>query len=233
MYLLLISLISFSCFGKTFDTYGARPFLSLSKSLSAKGVLTFYHADTFSFSDRTFNNKHYRNRNQQAYFQTAYNYKIFPHLNIAGGHIYQRNNPLDVDFTNEHRIFEQAVLSHAYDALVMTHRIRFEQRFIDERHSHEFKTRLRYQIGAKIPLQGRNIDPKEWYFNCYNEFYFSTTGERNAFFSDDWAYLGLGYQTVDWGKLEFGPLAQYAVVNRDKDFRSFYVLQFGWILNFK
>ena len=70
-----------------------------------------------------------------------------------------------------------------------------------------------------VPLDGRQLDPGEWYFNCYNEFYFS--------------YAGFGYQTLDWGKLEIGSLAQYSVVNYDKDFKSFYALQFGWILKFK
>lgn len=231
----LIVLLIFICssvHAKTFDSYGVVPFISLNKGIATKTDLNFYHSDTFGLTENKFNGRQYKSRPQQTYFQTALNYKFLPFLNLSIGHIYQRNNPLDVDFVNEHRIFEQMTFSHSLDEKQFTHRIRYEQRFIDERDAHEFKTRLRYQIGLNFPLQGRQLDPGEWYFNCYNEFYFSTTGERHAFYSDDWAYAGLGYQTMEWGKLEAGPLAQYSVINRDKDFKSFYALQFGWILKF-
>lgn len=218
---------------KSFETFGAVPFLSLSKSLSAKTDLSFYHSDTFALTEGKFASKKYPSRDQQAYFQTSIGYKLTPSFNLAIGHIYQRNNPMDVDFVNEHRIFEQATFSHIHFDKQFTHRIRFEQRFIDERHNHQNKTRLRYQVGMSFPLQGRQLDPGEWYFNSYNEFYFSTTGERNAFYSDDWVYAGCGYLTQEWGKIEVGPLAQYSVVNRDKDIRAFYALQLGWILSFK
>ncbi len=230
--LILFFLILGSAQAKTFDSWGVVPFLSLSKGISTKTDINFYHSDTFSFTNNHFQRRHYPSRDQQTYFQTGITYKFLPWLNLTIGHIYQRNNPLDVDFTNEHRVFEQVVLSHDHDEYKFTHRFRFEQRFVDERESHEFKTRLRYQIGLSFPLQGRQLDPEEWYFNCYNEFYFSTTGERNSFYSDDWAYAGFGYQTRTWGRLEAGPLAQYSTVNRDKDFRSFYAAQFGWILKF-
>jgi hypothetical protein len=230
--LIFILLFIGSAYAKTFDSYGLVPFISLSKGLSTKTDLNFYHSDTFGLTDNQFQGKHYKSRHQQTYFQTGFNYKFRPYLNLTIGHIYQRNNPIDVEFVNEHRIFEQMTFAHAIDEKQFTHRIRYEQRFIDDREEHEFKTRLRYQIGLSFPLQGRQLDPGEWYFNCYNEFYFSTTGERYAFYSDDWAYAGFGYQTQEWGKLEAGPLAQYSVINYDKDFKSFYAVQFGWILKF-
>jgi hypothetical protein len=220
-------------YAETFDLYGAVAFLSLSKGLTPKTSLNFYHSDTYGFSNKTFNGKQYDSGDLQTYFQTSLNYKWHPNINLTIGHIYQRNNPLDADFTNENRAFEQATFSHARNEIQITHRLRFEQRFINERDSYEFKTRLRYQIGASLPLQGRQLDPGEWYFNCYNEFYFSTSGERNAFYSDDWVYAGVGYQTIDWGKLEIGPVAQYSVINLEKDIKGFYALQFGWILKYK
>jgi hypothetical protein len=220
-------------FAKTFSNFGTVPFLSLSKGISERFYLSFYHSDTFALTQNSFGGKAYPSRDTQTYFQTAINYRYLPYLNFAVGHIYQRNNPLDVDFSNEHRIFEQATYAHSRDAYQFTHRVRFEQRFVDAQHSHDFKTRLRYQIGMNFPLDGRQLDPGEWYINTYNEFYFSLTGERNSFFSDDWLYAGMGYLTHDWGKIELGPLAQYSVVNRDKDIRGFYLLQLGWILKFK
>jgi hypothetical protein len=229
-FFILLPLTSFS---KSVETFGVVPFLSLSKGLATNYDLNFYHSDSFNLTERQVDGKHYPARDRQTYFQTSIAYKPRSYLNVALGHIYQRNNPLDVDFSNEHRIFEQVTYLQNLDALRLTHRVRFEQRFVDERKEHEFKTRLRYQIGASFPLDGRQLDPGEFYVNCYNEFYFSTTGERNAFYSDDWAYAGVGYQTLSWGRLEAGPIAQYSIINRDKDISAFYGLQFGWILKFK
>lgn len=232
VFFFLLILLSFPALGKSFEQYGAVPFLSVGKKFSEKYDLNFYHSDTFVFRDKTFQGKEYPSRDSQAYFQTSLSYRLLPAFSLTLGHIYQRNNPLDVDFANEHRIFEQVTYAHTKDATTFTHRLRFEQRFIDGRHSHDFKTRLRYQIGATFPLNGRQLDPGEWYFNSYNEFYFSSTGERNSFYSDDWAYAGFGYQTETMGKFEAGPLAQFGTVNRDKDIRSFYALQLGWIVKF-
>ncbi len=230
-FVFLFVFFSFSVsFAASYESFGVVPFISIGKSLNQKFDLNFYHSDTFNLTQREFQKKEFKSRVQQFYFQTSLGYKLLPDINLALGHIYQRNNPLDVDFSNEHRLFEQVTFSQHFDEKQVTHRFRFEQRFIDEREKTEFKTRLRYQLGANFPLQGRQLDPGEWYFNCYNEFYFSTTGERNTFFSDDWIYAGAGYQTTDWGKFEIGPLAQIGTVNEDKDLRYFYTLQLGWIL---
>lgn len=217
---------------RTFESTGVVPFLSLSKSLSEKFDLSFYHSDSFSLQNHSFKGKQYPSRDIQAYFQTGLNYRLLPFVSVTVGHIYQRNNPLDVDFVNEHRSFEQVTFAVKSDATSFTHRLRFEQRFIDERAAHEFKTRFRYQVGASFPLEGLQLDTGEWYFNCYNEFYFSTSGERNSFFSDDWMYAGVGYLTDGWGKIEAGPLGQFSTLNRDKDIRAFYSLQLGWIYKF-
>lgn len=81
---------------------------------------------------------------------------------------------------------------------LVTHRVRFEERFIDRESGSEFRTRLRYQLCGKRALNGVEIDPGEIYLNMYNEFYFSTTGNRNAFYSDNWTFFGLGYLTKNW-----------------------------------
>lgn len=89
-------------------------------------------------------------------------------------------------------------------------------------------TRLRYQISFTAPLQGKEIDPGEFFFNTYNEFYFSTTGLRNAFYSENWTYAGFGYQTTKLGRLELGPLVQWAKISREGDTRMLYLMQLGW-----
>lgn len=229
----LLLLLASRAFAKSVDTYGAVPFISVTKGLGPRVDLNVYHKGLFNLTERSLSGKTFKARDTQAYFQTSLGYKLSPGLSLAFGYVYQRNNPFDVDFSNEHRLFQQAVLSQSLKELVLSHRFRFEERSIDSRGGHQNKTRLRYQIGANAPLEGRQLDPGEWYLNAYNEFFFSTTGERESFYSEDRVYAGAGYLTVDWGKIEVGPIAQYTVINRDKDARIFYALQVGWILKFK
>jgi hypothetical protein len=232
--LIFLLLVPQIVFAKNLDTFGAMTFLSLSKKISQYGTLSFYHYDVFSFEKKEFQGRTYPAGMIQTYFQTSYTYQYLPLVGLTLGHIYQRNNPFTDEFQNENRIFEQITFGVNYRNFTMSHRVRFEERFIEVRDEDktDFRTRLRYQVGAKIPLRGLVIDPKEYYINTYNEVYFSTTGERNAFFSDDWVYLGLGKQTKSMGSFEIGPLVQWSRVNQDKDTRTHYNIQLGWLYAF-
>lgn len=193
--------------------------------------LSFYHYDVYSFTNKKVSGKEFKAGDIQAYFQTAINYQYLPDLQFSLGYIYQRSNPFDEEtFQNENRLFEQVTLLKG----VVSHRFRFEERFIEERMEDkiDFRTRLRYQIGAKIPLEGLILDAGENYLNMYNEFYFSSTGKRNALWSDDWIYLGIGHKTKEWGSFEAGPLVQWSRINEEKDTRTHYTLQVGWTLSF-
>lgn len=230
-FLLLFPVASFA---HSFETKGALTFFSLTGKISPYSSLTFYHYDVYSFQNSHFEGKRYRAGLIQSYFQTAYNYQYRPNVAFSLGYIFQRNEPLRESFQNENRIFQQVVFGVQHRSFSSSHRFRFEERLIDNRKEDEweFRTRFRYQIGAKVPLRGIVLDAGEYYINAYNEFYFSTTGERNAFWSDNWLYVGLGFQTKKLGSFEVGPLIQASVVDRQKDIRYHETVQAGWIYNF-
>ena len=50
---------------------------------------------------------------------------------------------------NEHRIFQQFTSKQKIGTVSLTHRYRFEQRFVES----DFKSRLRYFLAFKVPLQ--------------------------------------------------------------------------------
>lgn len=233
-FLYLLLLFPFLSFAHGFETKGAMTFFNVTGKLSPYSSLTFYHYDVYSFKNSHFEGRRYRAGLIQSYFQTAYNYQYLPGVMFSLGYIFQRNEPLRDSFQNENRIFEQVVFGFHHRSFSSSHRFRFEQRFIDNRKKDEwdFRTRLRYQIGAKVPLRGIVLDAGEYYINAYNEFYFSTTGERNAFWSDNWLYFGLGFQTKKLGSFEIGPLLQASVVDRQKDIRYHETIQTGWLYNF-
>lgn len=112
--------------------------------------------------------------------------------------------------------------------------MRFEERFIHNTalDTTPLSTRLRYQIALLIPLKGKELDNGEFYFNAYNEFYFSLTGARNALYSENWSYAGIGYQTRQYGRIEVGPLVQRSIINQQHGVRYIDLLQFNWSYNF-
>ena len=224
-----------SAFAAHTDTSGAMTFVNLNQKLSSYSSLTYYHYDVFNFKTKKINGEQFKAGINTAYFQFAYNYQIRPDVTLTGGFIYQRSNPDDLStFQNEDRIFQQVTFGQRHRDFTSSHRFRFEERFIDNRSSKAtyLRTRLRYQIGAKVPLRGLTIDAGEFFINSYNEFYFSTTGARNALFSDNWTYLGIGKMTKEWGSFEIGPMLQYSVVTESKDTRMHYVVMAGWSYSF-
>lgn len=233
--LLFVLLFHVSAFAEQFEIVGLRPFISLSKTFGPRWELNGFYAETINESDKTFKNQHYVPKDLQSYFQTGMTYKYSPRLNFSAGYVFQRNNPIYRDFVNENRLWQQFIFLHPVSYFTLSHRVRYEERFIDNRsthHTNKMATRLRYQLSFTAPLQGKEIDPGEFFFNTYNEFYFSLTGERNAWYSENWSYAGLGFQTGKMGKFEVGPLAQWAKINRTGDTRVFYLLQFGWSYTF-
>lgn len=234
--ILVILLMSFaaSAFAENISSFGSVTFFSLAAKVSKYGTLNFYHYDVFSFAKKELRGREFQEGVETSYFQTAYSHQLRPDFALSIGHIYQRSNPFNDEYRNENRIFQQATLGINFREFTMSHRVRLEERFLQNRSEHntDFRTRLRYQIGAKLPLRGLSIDPKENYLNVYNEFYFSTTGERNALFSDNWTYAGMGHKTKNWGSFEAGPIIQWARVDQQKDTRTHYCLQLGWIVSF-
>lgn len=215
--------------------YGTRPYISLSTGLGARWDLNVFYSETVNTSDTVFNRQHFAPRDVQSYFQTGATFKYSPNLNFTAGYVFQRNNPIYKDFSNENRLWQQALFSHNMKRVSIAHRFRFEERFIENRatkHTDSMATRLRYQLGFTVPLEGEEIDPTEFFFSTYNESYLSLTGARMALYSENWTYAGLGYQTASLGRIELGPLAQWAKIDKAGDSRMFYLVQLGWSYTF-
>lgn len=173
--------------------------------------------------------------NIQNYFLAAPTYKLRPNLHFVFlGYIYQRTHPLFDNFINENRLFQQVVYSRNTNWGLSTHRLRFEERFIHDVAPEQkfFGTRLRYQLGFLIPLQGKELDNGEFYLNIFNEFYFTLSGARATTYNENWTYAGIGYQSRKYGRFEVGPLLQRVIVEKQHDVRHFNLLQFSWSYNF-
>jgi hypothetical protein len=214
--------------------YGFLPALNQTGKICNKINYNFFASTTIDAFKQTTQGINYPSTDFQLYIQPSIIYVPNNNWNFSGSYTYQRNNPFRPNATNEHRIWEQCVYGHLINKARMTHRIRFEERFIENLvlKKYPFATRLRYQIGYNIPLKGKTLDAKEFYMNMSNEFYFSLTGNKNATYSENWSYLGIGYLTPKLGRVEIGFLHQEFVRNLQHNVRYLNLLQVQWITNF-
>jgi hypothetical protein len=234
--LLFIGLITIGQLGfsQNIRFYGVLPAWNQTGRISKKVNYNLFVSTTTDAFNSTFRGVEYPATDLQLYIQPSIIYVYSKSLNFAGSYTYQRNNPFNDNFTNEHRLWQQVIFSLPISKGRMTNRFRFEERFIQNKvtNQYPFFTRLRYQAGFNMPLQGKTLDKNEFYLNTYNEFYFSLTGTKNATYSENWTYAGIGYDIGKLGKLELGYLFQVLVRNRQQDLRFFNLAQVMWVTNF-
>lgn len=216
--------------------YGLLPSWSQTGMISKKFDYNLFSSITYSAFNRNINEVEYPSKLLQVYIQPSVIYKFRSNINFTASVTwnYQRNNP-DAFYFREWRPWQQVIYTHnpLKSKLKVTHRVRLEERFI-KNPGVEFRKflRTRYQIGITAPLQGKTLDPGEFYFNAYNEWYFSLSKPRNAFYSENWTYIGIGLHLGTMGRVEVGPLYQTAVRNALKDRRNLLLLQVMWVTNF-
>jgi hypothetical protein len=216
------------------DLFGVLPAISQTGRITDVFDYNLFVSTTLNATDRTVDGRRFPAGDIQSYFQPSLIYKYSPELNFAVAYVYQRTDPFNNDSTNENRAFQQAIFSTPILTGNLYQRVRFEERFITNNRTHEtpLSTRLRYMVGYNLPLQGERLDPGEFYMNTYNEFYFSTSGQRNAVYSEDWLYGGIGYSTEGAGNIEMGPMLQTSVIDTQGHRRNLFLLQVLWSTNF-
>ncbi|GKS69581.1 hypothetical protein W03_15850 [Nitrosomonas sp. PY1] len=196
--------------------------------------MNFYGSDSALIDEKSHGHEKSLSDLQQM-FQVSPIYKYSPNFNFVFlGYTYQGSGFFLKDSAYENRLFQQVVYRKNSDFGVFTHRVRLETRFIQNEEPNEslVSTRLRYQLGFLMPLKGDRIENGKFYLNAYNEFFFNLTGAGNSVFNDNWSYIGIGYNTLRYGKFETGPLVQRAVINHHHDVRYTTMLQVNWSYDF-
>lgn len=212
---------------------GILPAISQTGRISERFNYNIFISNTFDAYNKNINNVEYPATDLQFYFQPSIIYLHSPNINFASSITYQRNNPFNGNFVNEVRLWQQCIFSAPVLNGRLINRFRFEERFIQDKVTDRFpfSTRARYQLGINFPLQGQKLDANEFYINAYNEFYISLSGAKNALFSENWTYGGVGYNFGKLGRFEMGFLYQVAVRNKQKDLRILNLIQLMWLTN--
>ena len=165
------------------------------------------------------------------YTEQGLTYKVNSAFSLNASYVYQRENVLKDNYLNENRIHIQATFKQSVSLLNLKHRIRLDNRFIQNRITGKspYTHRLRYLFGIDFPLKQK---PSNFYFTAYEEAFFNTHTNATAIYGENWAYAALGLQLNEQHKIETGPL--YTTWNNGHKtwFHQFY-LQITWISHFR
>lgn len=189
------------------------PFYGLSQNSDLGNWLIYIGSKELKNGWNIHNEVQYRNYDavgdlEQLLLRTGLGYNLTENNNnllLGYGYILSENYVGETDqkvSVNEHRIFQQFTTKQKVGVLNLSHRYRFEQRFVED----DFKMRFRYFLGLKIPLQNKADGNNPLYLSAYNEIFLNT---KSQIFDRNRLYGGLGYQFSKKLRLELGYMNQF------------------------
>ena len=189
------------------------PMMSFSQDSNLGNWLIYIGNKKLNSKWNIHNEVQYRNYNaigdlEQLLLRTGVGYNLTENNNnilIGYGYILSENYIPDTDdkiSVNEHRIFQQFTTKQSLWKVKLSHRYRFEQRFVES----DFKMRFRYFLGLNIPLQYKEGGKNPLYLSAYNEIFLNT---ESSIFDRNRVYGALGYKFSDQLKLELGYMNQF------------------------
>ena len=146
---------------------------------------------------------------EQLLLRTGIGYNLSENNNnilLGYGFIASENYIGDTDEkvnVNEHRIYQQFITKQSLGAVNLSHRYRFEQRFVED----DFRMRFRYFLSINVPISKKVDDkPNKWYLSAYNEIFLNT---ESSIFDRNRLYGGLGYRLNSNIRFELGYMNQF------------------------
>jgi hypothetical protein len=149
-------------------------------------------------------------------------------LLLRGGFTYKPSNT-DIKFTlgygnittgafgdddstvSESRIYQEALFPTNFaDKVLLTHRFRYEQRFVDNQ---DMRTRYRYNLFVNVPLNKKGMGKGAIYLALYNELFINGqreigSGNMVEVFDRNRFYIAFGYTLKDGLRTQLGIMKQ-------------------------
>ncbi len=162
------------------------------------------------------------NNTEQLLLRTGLNYHFSDKAFVTAGYAYipsyiyksEQKSPE----TEEHRIWQQFILTNTIGRVKFEHRYRIEQRWVNR----NYKNRFRYRLMLFIPLNKSKIDDKTWFLGFYDEVFVNA---KKTFFDRNRLYGALGYQITKNAGVQLGMMRQQV-----SNFGKWY-LQIAIVLN--
>jgi hypothetical protein len=195
------------------------PFFSVAQDSNLGNWLIYIGNKKLNSNWNIHNEVQYRNYNaigdlEQLLLRTGIGYNLSENNNnilLGYGYILSENYVGETDekiAVNEHRIFQQFISKQSIGNVKLSHRYRFEQRFVED----DFKMRFRYFLALNIPFSKKETN--NYYFSGYNEVFLNT---ESSVFDRNRVFAGIGYELNATIRIEAGYMNQlFETSSRDQ-----------------
>jgi len=162
------------------------------------------------------------NNTEQLLLRTGLNYHFSDKALVTAGYAYIPSYVFESEQkspeTEEHRIWQQFILTNNLGSVKFEHRYRLEQRWV----KNDYRNRFRYRLMAFIPLYKPLKEKGSLFLGIYDEIFINS---KETFFDRNRLYGALGYQVNKNTSVQAGMMHQQV-----NDFGKWY-LQFALIFN--
>ncbi len=159
---------------------------------------------------------------EQLLLRTGLNYHFSNKAFVTAGYAYIASHQFETEQSapesEEHRIWQQFILTNNLGRVKFEHRYRVEQRWVNS----DYRNRFRYRLMVFVPLNKPRIEAGTLFVGLYNEVFIN--GQK-TFFDRNRIYGALGYQLNKSTGFQLGMLYQ-----QQSDFGKWY-MQFALVLN--
>jgi hypothetical protein len=204
------------------------PFSLLAQQEETGNWLMYFGTNKISDTFSVHTEVQYRNHTlapvniEQLLLRTGLNYHFSEKAFVTAGYAYIGNHEFESEQvppeTEEHRIWQQFILTNMVGRVKFEHRYRLEQRWV----RNDFKNRFRYRLMLFVPLNKPKIEEGTLFAGIYNEVFLNG---KKEFYDRNRLYGALGYQLSKTTSLQVGMMHQQL-----SDFGKWY-LQFALAIN--
>ena len=161
------------------------------------------------------------------YSDAGLTYFFNQNLSFGLSYAYERVNVFLSNYTNENRVYLQAVYKQVLKSVSLKYRLRFDNRFVYNRKTNTapYTHRLRALVGINVPIQSKK---NNLYFTGYEEAFFNTFKNASSVYGENKFYSAIGMKLNNINKIELGGLYQTVKLNKINWFNQYY-LAISWI----
>jgi Protein of unknown function (DUF2490) len=230
----ILLLLASSCMAQNVRLEGVMPNISVTVPLFKKVDFNFTSFTVFNVHTEIVNGTEYAAQGRLMLVQPSLVYRLNSNISLAASYAYISPNPYTPKSSNILCPWQQIIYTHKLGGGRMYHRLRLEEMFTQKTKDINLwspSSRVRYQIGLTMPLQGATLESNELYFNAHHESFFNTSGNYFVVWSENWNYAGVGYVVSEKIKTEIGLMNMSRIRNSNSDNLVFNSLQFSLFLS--